>query len=333
MDMTCCTDCKIQTEVVYDHATGDTVCSECGLILESHSIDTTAEWRTFSDDNNDHDPNRVGFASNPLLDTNELTTSIENPKGTKTSNLVNRYGGGGVAVNKAAHHLLTAFERLRRLSDKLGIVKIIEDSGCEIYKKVFYDENQKTCRGRNLDAALGACLLVACQLASNPRTVKEICSVIKESDYNNNVAKKDVLKAKTLILKQLGENNNYNNNNNVEIGRTIRAGGIVKRFCYNLGINDVQVLKAAVEAASNCEGEEVDIRRSPVSVAAAVIYVIVQLNDSDSVARPLLKDIASVTNVAEGTIKNTYKDLFPYVKKIVPTWFVSEAAFDKLCVP
>ncbi|KAK9681730.1 hypothetical protein RND81_10G023800 [Saponaria officinalis] len=310
MDMTCCTDCKRQTEVVYDHATGDMVCSECGLVLESHYIDTTAEWRTFSDDNNDHDPNR----------------------GTKTTNFVNHYiGGGGAAANKAAHHLLTAFERLRRMSDGLGIVKIIEDSGCEIYKKVFYDENQKTCRGRNLDAALGGCLLVACQLASNPRTVKEICSVIKEGDYNNNVAKKDVLKAKTLILKKLGENNNYNNN--VEIGRTIRAGGIVKRFCYNLGINDVPVLKAAVEAASNCEGEEVDIRRSPVSVVAAVIYVIVQLNDSDSVARLVLKDIASVTNVAEGTIKNTYKDLFPYVKKIVPTWFVSEGAFDKLCVP
>jgi len=30
---TYCSDCKKNTEVVHDHAAGDTVCSECGLVL------------------------------------------------------------------------------------------------------------------------------------------------------------------------------------------------------------------------------------------------------------------------------------------------------------
>ncbi|KAL7176653.1 hypothetical protein ACSBR2_030070 [Camellia fascicularis] len=38
------------TVVVFDHSAGDTVCSECGLMLESHSIDETSEWRTFAPD-------------------------------------------------------------------------------------------------------------------------------------------------------------------------------------------------------------------------------------------------------------------------------------------
>lgn len=45
-----CSDCKRSTEVVFDHSAGDTVCSECGLVLESHSIDETSEWRTFANE-------------------------------------------------------------------------------------------------------------------------------------------------------------------------------------------------------------------------------------------------------------------------------------------
>ena len=62
-----CTDCKKNTEVVFDHSAGDTVCSECGLVLESHSIDETSEWRTFANESGDNDPVRVGGPSNPLL--------------------------------------------------------------------------------------------------------------------------------------------------------------------------------------------------------------------------------------------------------------------------
>ncbi|KAL7214861.1 hypothetical protein ACSBR1_027107 [Camellia fascicularis] len=41
------------TVVVFDHSARDTVCSECGLMLESHLIDKTSEWRTFAPDGGD----------------------------------------------------------------------------------------------------------------------------------------------------------------------------------------------------------------------------------------------------------------------------------------
>jgi transcription initiation factor TFIIIB Brf1 subunit/transcription initiation factor TFIIB len=43
------------TEVAFDHLAGDTVCAECGLVLEEHSIDETSEWRTFANESNDND--------------------------------------------------------------------------------------------------------------------------------------------------------------------------------------------------------------------------------------------------------------------------------------
>ncbi|KAI7981812.1 Transcription initiation factor IIB [Camellia lanceoleosa] len=38
-----------------------------GLVLESHSIDETFEWRTFANESRDNDPVRVGGPTNPLL--------------------------------------------------------------------------------------------------------------------------------------------------------------------------------------------------------------------------------------------------------------------------
>ncbi|XP_052479817.1 transcription initiation factor IIB-2-like [Gossypium raimondii] len=52
---------------------------------------------------------------------------------------------------------------------------------------------------------------------------------------------------------------------------TIHAGDFMRRFCSNLGMNN-QAVKAAQESVQ--KSEEFDIRRSPISIAAAVIYII-----------------------------------------------------------
>ncbi|XP_030923033.1 transcription initiation factor IIB-2-like [Quercus lobata] len=76
-----CSDCKRQTKVVFDHLVGDTVCSKCGLVLESHSIDETSEWRTFTNESGDNDPVRVVGLTNPLLADGGLFVVIAKPNG------------------------------------------------------------------------------------------------------------------------------------------------------------------------------------------------------------------------------------------------------------
>ena len=72
--------------MVSDHSAGDTVCSECGLVLEAHSIDETSEWRTFANESADNDPVRVGGPSNPLLADGGLSTIISKPSNGGPSN-------------------------------------------------------------------------------------------------------------------------------------------------------------------------------------------------------------------------------------------------------
>eukprot|EP00249_Psilotum_nudum_P014339 c24775_g1_i1 orf=436-1374(+) len=309
---TTCPECKKPTELVVDHAAGDTVCSECGLVLEAHSIDETSEWRTFANESADNDPARVGGPSNPLLTDGGLSTVISRgPNGAQGDFLssLGRWQNRGANPDRS---LILAFRTIATMADRLGLVSTIKDRANEIYKKV---EDLKSIRGRNQDAILAACLYIACRQEDKPRTVKEICSVA------NGASKKEIGRAKEFIVKQLEEEMGKS----MEMG-TIHAGDFLRRFCSHLGMAN-QSVKAATEAVK--KSEELDIRRSPISIAAAAIYMISQLSDD----KKPLKDVSRVTGVAEGTIRNSYKDLYPHAAKLVPEWFAKEEDLKNLCAP
>ncbi|KAL7220201.1 hypothetical protein ACSBR2_013128 [Camellia fascicularis] len=61
----------------------------------------------------------------------------------------------------------------------------------------------------------------------------------------------------------------------VEMG-TIHAGDFMRLFCSNLGMNN-QTVKAAQKTVQ--KSKKFDIRRSPISIAAAVIYIVTQLSN------------------------------------------------------
>ncbi|XP_074577588.1 transcription initiation factor IIB-like [Curcuma longa] len=202
--------------------------------------------------------------------------------------------------------------RFNIIFSRLNLVATIKDRANEIFKKV---EDLKSVRGRNQDAILAACLYIACRQEDKPRTVKEICSVA------NGATKKEIGRAKEFIVKQL----EVEMGQSMEMG-TIHAGDFLRRFCSHLGMPN-QIVKAAQEAVQ--KSEELDIRRSPISIAAAIIYMITQLYDD----KKPLKDISLATGVAEGTIKNAYKDLYPYASRIIPTYFAKEEDLKNLCSP
>lgn len=307
-----CPECKRSTEVVFDHSAGDTVCSECGLVLEAHSIDETSEWRTFANESADNDPVRVGGPTNPLLTDGGLSTVIAKPNGAQGDFLSSSLGRWQNRGSNPDRSLILAFRTIATMADRLGLVATIKDRANEIYKKV---EDLKSIRGRNQDAILAACLYIACRQEDRPRTVKEICSVA------NGATKKEIGRAKEFIVKQL----EVEMGQSMEMG-TIHAGDFLRRFCSHLGMTN-QAVKAAQEAVQ--KSEELDIRRSPISIAAAVIYMITQLSEE----KKPLKDISLATGVAEGTIRNSYKDLHPYASRLIPTSFAKEEDLKNLCSP
>lgn len=62
--------------------------------------------------------------------------------------------------------------------------------------------------------------------------------------------------------------------------------------------------------------EAVDRRMNPKSVLAAIIYTITELSDE----KKPLRDISLAADVAEGTIKKSFKDISPHVSYPLKWW-------------
>ncbi|KAF6136007.1 hypothetical protein GIB67_006899 [Kingdonia uniflora] len=119
-----CTECKRNTEVVFDHSAGDTVCYECGLVLESHSIDETFEWRTFGNEASDNDPNRVGGPSNPLLNYGSLTTVISKANGASGGDNFPRWQNRGSNPERT---LVLPFKNIAVMCDRIVLTEASPD--------------------------------------------------------------------------------------------------------------------------------------------------------------------------------------------------------------
>ncbi|OMO73291.1 Transcription factor TFIIB [Corchorus capsularis] len=293
--MVFCSDCKRETEAILDTRQGDTICTECSLVLESHHIDESSEWRIFadSDDNGKYDRERVGSKQNLLLDQANLRTFASNPNPKKGG------GGGGPFVgslnslnqsNSSDKGLTEGFKMIENMADNLGLVRTIKDRACEIFKNV---EDNKSCRGRNLKATVAATLYIACKELKLSRTLKEISRVA------DGVAMKEISRTVEVIKKRM----------EVETGG-VQPAELVRRFCSKLNMN-YQAIKA-VEAVENF-----DIRRNPKSILAAIIYMIDQVSGS---ARSF-KEIAIAAEVAEGTVKKSYNDVAPHASTLIPKWY------------
>ncbi|XP_026382564.1 transcription initiation factor IIB-2-like [Papaver somniferum] len=202
--------------------------------------------------------------------------------------------------------LIKAFKAIEAMSERLGLVSTIKDLANEIYKKM---ADLKSRKRINKNAILAACLYKACKRLGKPRTMKEIHSVA------TGVTRKEIGRANSDISKHLEE-----------IGDGVQCPSEIRRFCSYLGMSN-KAVKAAQEAAAKTE--ECDIRRNPVTVAATIIYMISQLSDE----RKLIRDIAGATGAAEVTIKNSYKDIYPYALRLVPAWYVNEEDLRKLYRP
>ncbi|MFB6094634.1 MAG: TFIIB-type zinc ribbon-containing protein, partial [Halanaeroarchaeum sp.] len=72
-DATTCPECG--GHLVIDEERGETVCSECGLVVEEDEIDHGPEWRAFDSKEKD-EKSRVGAPTTNMMHDKGLSTNI-----------------------------------------------------------------------------------------------------------------------------------------------------------------------------------------------------------------------------------------------------------------
>ncbi|XP_052790658.1 transcription initiation factor IIB-like isoform X2 [Mya arenaria] len=294
------------TPLVEDYHAGDMICPECGLVVGDRVVDVGTEWRTFSNEKSDKDPSRVGASENPLLEGGDLSTMIAfDPKTTQQmdENGKPMYKNRRT-MNSSDRALLNAFREISQMGDRLNLPKMVADRGNTLFKQV---NDTKSLKGRSNDAICSACMYIACRQEGVPRTFKEICAVSK-------VSKKEIGRVFKLILKAL--------ETNVDL---ITTGDFMARFCSNLTLSS-KIQKAATCIARKAVDLYLVPGRSPVSVAAAAIYMASQASED----KKTQKEIGDIAGVAEVTIRQAYKLMYPHAHKLFPEDFKFHTPIDQL---
>lgn len=225
--------------------------------------------------------------------------------------------------------LLNAFREINGMADHINLPKTIVDRANTLFKQVHDGKNLK---GRANDAIASACLYIACRQEGVPRTFKEICAVSK-------ISKKEIGRCFKLILKAL--------ETSVDL---ITTGDFMSRFCSNLGLPNM-VQRAATHIARKAVEIDIVPGRSPISVAAAAIYMASQVRGimmtlHSAIKQALFyllfyptqasedkrsqKEIGDIAGVADVTIRQSYKLMYPHASKLFPEDFRFATPIDQL---
>jgi len=291
--------CKFHPDapLIEDHRAGDQICSECGLVVGDRVIDVGSEWRTFSNDKGGEDKSRVGSAENTLLGSSDLSTMIGPGRGGASFNADGNpiYNNRNSRQSTSDRTLINAFRTIANMADRINLPKTITDRANVLFKMVSEGKNLK---GRSNDAIAAACLYIACRQEGVPRTFKEIVAV-------STVSKKEIGRCFKLILKA--------HDTSVDL---ITTGDFMSRFCGTLTLSR-EVQKAATCIAKKAVDLDIVPGRSPISVAAAAIYMASQASDDKRAQR----EIAEIAGVADVTIRQSYKLMLPRAAELFPPDF------------
>ncbi|KAI7835903.1 hypothetical protein COHA_010206 [Chlorella ohadii] len=323
-----CPDCGL-SDFVEDHASGDLICRNCGVVVEAHVIDERSEWRTFGDKDGGSgvDPNRVGGPVNHLLSDGGMSTMIGGAKGVDhglVRNLQRMQARTEVTTDRA---LIAAFKEIGKICTAMRLLDTVKKQAEEYYKQAY--DNAKSIKNKSQAAVLAAIVFLACRHTGNARTFKEICAVVPQASV------KEIGRIYKSVVRELKLQE--------ELGNKQLEGShphsYMRRFMSQLSMAPKEYMwgEQLTLALLPQEGPEANVHtpwhgKSPTSIAGTVVYIIANLPGKTHVPLP---DICRTCGVAEGTIRQIYREIYPHLKTLVDKAgrFASHADIDTLPVP
>jgi transcription initiation factor TFIIB len=264
----------------------ETVCQECGLVVDEHAIDPGPEWRSFDDDRTQ--PERTGAPLTRARHDRGLSTEIGHStrlKGRKRRRLarMRRQHKRAQIASKAERNRVYAFTEVRRLVGDLDLPEHIRDRSCVLFESA---QDAGLLQGRSVEGFTAAVVYATCRTASVSRTVEEVVTAATAT-------RSELDAAYDAMNRELG----------LPTG-PIDPAEYLARFASRLDL-PTDVERHAREYAARAREEGVDNGRNPSGVAAACLY---------TAARALGHDLtqetaAAAADVTPVTLRATYTEL------------------------
>ncbi|MES3160645.1 MAG: transcription initiation factor IIB family protein [Halorubrum sp.] len=269
----------------------ETVCGDCGLVLDSQPIDNGPEWRKFDDDETDSE--RTGAPLTPARHDRGLSTEIgrrtdgngNTLSGQKRCQLgrLRREHNRGRWRSKAEQNLAHGLAETPPVSSALDLPESIRNQACALYRSA---TSEDLLRGRSIEAVAAASVYATCRCNALPRTLQEVGDVAK-------VAVERVEHAYGVLNRELGLP-----------AMPTPPGAYVSRFASALGLS-AGTRHRAEALAARATDEQLAQGCTPTGLAAACLYMAAQ----ERCERVTQTDLAEVADVTPVTIRARWNEL------------------------
>jgi transcription initiation factor TFIIB len=272
---------------------GETVCEDCGLVVEEDEIDPGPEWRAFDAREKD-EKSRVGAPTTNMMHDKGLSTNIGwqdkdaygNTLSSRQREKMQRLRTWNERFrtrDSKERNLKQALGEIDRMASALGLPENVRETSSVIYRRALEED---LLPGRSIEGVATASLYAAARKAGTPRSLDELTKVSR-------VDKDEIARTYRYIVRQL----------NLEI-QPADPESYVPRFTSDLGLSE-EVERRARQLLDNAKKQGVHSGKSPVGLAAAAVYA-ASLLTNEKVTQ---SEVSEVANISEVTIRNRYHEL------------------------
>ena len=285
-----------------DSERGETVCEDCGLVVEEDEIDPGPEWRAFDSKEKD-EKSRVGAPTTNMMHDKGLSTNIGwQDKDAYGNSLSSRqrekmqrlrtWNERFRTRDSKERNLKQALGEIDRMASALGLPENVRETASVIYRRAL---DEDLLPGRSIEGVSTASLYAAARQAGTPRSLDEIAAVSR-------VDKDEIARTYRYVVRELS----------LEI-QPADPESYVPRFASDLDLSE-EVERRARQLLQNAKEEGVHSGKSPVGLAAAAVYA-ASLLTNEKVTQ---SQVSEVANISEVTIRNRYHELLEAEDNIHP---------------
>jgi transcription initiation factor TFIIB len=285
-----CPECS--GRLVVDDEHGETICEDCGLVVEEDSVDRGPEWRAFDAKEKD-EKSRVGAPTTNMMHDKGLSTNIDwrdkdaygNALGAKQRKKMQRLRKWNERFrtrDSKERNLKQALGEIDRMASALGLPENVRETASVIYRRAL-EENLLP--GRSIEGVSTAAVYASARQAGVPRSLDEISEVSR-------VEKSEIARTYRYVVRELG----------LEV-RPADPESYVPRFASSLDLSEESERRAR-ELLQNAKQQGVHSGKSPVGLAAAAYAAALLTNEKTTQAA-----VSEVADISEVTIRNRYHEL------------------------
>ena len=290
-EQTKCPECG--GNLVTDDERGETVCADCGLVVDEDQIDPGPEWRAFDAKEKDQ-KSRVGAPTTNTMHDKGLSTNIGwqdkdaygNSLGSRQREKMQRLRKWNERFrtrDSKERNLKQALGEIDRMASALGLPDNVRETASVIYRRAL---DEDLLPGRSIEGVATSALYAAARQAGTPRSLDEISGVSR-------VDKDEVARTYRYVVREL----------NLEI-QPADPKSYVPRFVSDLDVSD-EVERRARDLLDTATEKGIHSGKSPVGLAAAAVYAAALLSNE----KVTQSEVSDVSDISEVTIRNRYHEL------------------------